>query len=95
MATVTIQKVPRKEPSNTDIEDGIARFCFLFQQYTFAQARRMPYKRILQMLKIARQVEAGRMFELTQVVAAPHSHKQKGVKEMIQYYKGIMEGKDG
>lgn len=92
MPTVTAQKVPKKQSSQSDLLDGLALFCYKFPQYTFAEARKMPYKRILHMLKVAKKEDARTMLELVRIVAAPHSKKGKMVQEMIQYYKGIIEG---
>lgn len=92
MKAIKAQKVPKSEIS---VNDLLARFCYSFPQYTFAQAQRLPYRRVVQMLKVARKEEARKMYELMQVVAAPHSRKGSGIKKVLEYYKGIMEGKNG
>lgn len=88
MGEFTPQKVPKKIISS---EDQLMLFCYKFSRYTFAQARKMPYTRILKMLKAARKEDARRMFEITQIVAAPHSKKGELIKKMLEYYKDIME----
>lgn len=92
MATVSAQKVPKRQPTESDLLDGIALFCYKFPQYTFAQARRLPYKRVAHLLRIAKKEDARKMVELVKAIAAPHTKKGKSVQEMIQYYKGIIEG---
>lgn len=90
MPAIKAQRVPKDvEP----IEDTIARFCYYFPQYNFQQARQLPYKRITQMLRIAVKEQAREMWQLTQVVAAPHVKGGKGVSKMLEYFKGIIEGK--
>ena len=78
------QRVPKKEISS---EDLLALFCLYFPQYKFHEARKMPYKRVIQMLKVARKEEAKRFLELTQIVAAPHTKRGKGVKQLLDHYK--------
>lgn len=84
---IQTQKIPKKEVS---VDDTLATFCYKFPQYTFSQAERLPYKRVLQMLKIARKLESQRMIELVNISAAPHTKKGQGVKNVIEYYKGII-----
>lgn len=88
MRIIQTQKVPKRQVS---VDDILARFCYNFPQYTFVQAQRLPYRRIVQMLKIARKEEARKMYELVQIVAAPHSKKGSGIKKVLEYYKEIME----
>lgn len=88
MAVIKAQKVPQKTES---VEDIIATFCYYFPQYTFSQASEMPAKRVRQMLKVARKEEAMRMYNLTQLIAAPHTKKGVGVKTMLKYFKEIIE----
>lgn len=84
---IKIQKIPKKKIS---VDDTLATFCYKFPQYTFSQAERLPYKRVLQMLKIARKLDAQRMIELVNIAAAPHTKKGQGVKNIIEYYKGVI-----
>jgi len=92
MVKVSVQKLPKKQ---IDEEDFLARFCFYFPQYTFAQARLLPFKRVQQMLTVALKEEARKMHDLTIIVAAPYSKKGQQVKKMLEYYKNIMEDKNG
>lgn len=96
MKIIQAQKIPKKKLSSRELADDlIAKFCFNFPQYTFAQAKKLPYKRVVQMLRVARREEARRMFELMQVVAAPKTKKGSGVKKVLEYYQDIMEGNNG
>lgn len=90
MATVTAQKVPKRTESP---EDTLARFCFYFPQYTYAQARQMPFIRIRQMLRVVLTEQARQMFFLTQIAASPHIEKGRGVKKMLNYFKELMDTK--
>lgn len=94
MTEIKVQKIPQKSPSAKDFEDLIARFCLFFPSYTFAQARRLPAMRIIQMLKVARREEARRMIELTQVIASPHAKGGKGPTKVIEYYQRVLRGEE-
>ncbi|MCZ2140813.1 MAG: hypothetical protein LC096_05410 [Bacteroidia bacterium] len=85
---IKIQKVPTKKVS---IDDVLAIFCYKYPQYTFKQAENMPFKRIMQMLKVAKRIEAERMIELVRIASAPHTKKGQGVKSAIEYYKGVIK----
>lgn len=86
MAVIKVQKIPRKK---TPAEDLIATFCYYYQQYTFAQARKMPYKRIMQMLKVARKEHARKMMDLLQIAVAPHG-KKGNAKSLYDKFSAII-----
>lgn len=86
MSVISVQKIPQRESTP---EDLIATFCFYYQQYTFAQARRMPYKRIMQMLTIAHKEYAQQMIDLLQIVSAPHA-KQGFAKSLFEKFNAII-----
>lgn len=88
MPEFTPQKIPRKAVS---LDELLALFCYKFPQYTYLQAKKLPYKRIRQMLKAAQKEDARVMYEFTQIVAGPHTKKGKTVKKMLEYYKKEME----
>lgn len=87
MATIKAAKIPTK---NIKAEEVIAEFCFYFPQYKFHEARKLPYKRIVQMLKAANKAKAREYHHLTQIVSAPHSEKGKGVKKLLAEYDKII-----
>jgi len=84
---IKAQKVPKKIIS---VDETLATFCYKFPQYTFFQAERLPFKRIIQMLTVAKKLEAQKMIELVDIVTAPHTKKGHGVKSVIEYYKRIL-----
>lgn len=85
---IEVQKVPKKTLNS---EDLIATFCIYYPQYKFHEARLLPARRLSQMLKVALKHEAKKMFELTQIVAAPHTKKMTSVKKLSSYYQGAMQ----
>lgn len=88
MPTIKAKKIPRKTLLP---EDLLAKFCYHFPQYKFHEARKLPYKRIIQMLKIAQKEHAIKMLDLVQIVAAPHTNKGKGVSSLISAFQQILK----
>lgn len=86
MPEIRVQKIPRPK---TEPEDLLATFCLYFPQYTFAQARKMPYNRIRQMLKVANKDYARRMIDLLQIVSAPHA-KKGFAKSLFEKFNAII-----
>jgi hypothetical protein len=89
MPVIKAQKIPKEVIAPEDI---LARFCYYFPQYTFAMAKRMPYKRIGQMMSIVRKEQALNYLQLTRIASAPHTSKGSGVKKLIQSYQDILKG---
>lgn len=87
MAVIKVQKIPqRKIPP----EELLATFCLTYTQYTFFQARRMPYKRIMQMLKVAKREHARKMRDLLEITVAPHTKKGSTAKSLFEKYSAII-----
>lgn len=84
MSKIKAQKISKREASPEDI---LATFCYLFPSYTYAQARRLPERRVSLMLNAARREQARKYLELAQIAAAPQSEKGKSVKALIDRYK--------
>lgn len=81
MATITAQQAPRD--SNNTAEEVIARFCLYYQQYKYSEAKKLPYKRIKQMLKVAEKERAVFFLDLLEIVVAPHTKKGSGINKII------------
>lgn len=88
---IKLQKV-EKSSDREDWRETLATLCFYYPQYTFAQARQLPYHRVQLLLKAAHKVEATRFYNLTQIAAAPHSEKGKAVKQLLKNFEDIMNG---
>jgi hypothetical protein len=88
MAIIKVKKIPRKEISTGDI---LGRFIYYYPQYTYRQARLMPYKRIVQLLNVADREYAIRMLDLINIVAAPHSKDNSAINNLISNFKGRLE----
>lgn len=63
-----------------------ATICYYYPQYTLESASRLSVRDIRLLLNTARRQEAIKMLQLTQIVAAPHTKKGKGVKDLTKHY---------
>lgn len=90
MAEIKVQKISQKAPKTTP-DDVIALFCYYFPQYKYHEARKLPFKRVHQMLKVAGKEKAKNMLGFMQIIAAPHTKKMKGIQNLIEHYKSIIE----
>jgi hypothetical protein len=73
-----------------DVTELLASLCYYYPQYTLSQASKLPLKTVLLLLKVARQHEAVKYHNLTQIAAAPHTNKGAGVRKLSSHYENIM-----
>lgn len=64
-----------------------ATLCYYFPQYTLADAAKLPFRDLQLLIKTAKRIEAGRMYNLTQIAAAPHTKKMQSVKKLSEHFK--------
>lgn len=90
MAVIKVQKVTSsiKEPS---VEDVLARFCYHYPQYTLRQAKDLPLKRIIQMLKVVRQEQAKEWYNLARAIGAPHAKDKGTLNKLLNEFKEIIQ----
>jgi hypothetical protein len=89
---VKVQPIPHKEPKPVDADRLCEELCYWYPAYRFEQARQVPYKRSVSMLRTARRLEAEKYYQLTQIAAAPHTDKGDGVKNLLKAYGDTMHG---
>ena len=63
-----------------------ATICYYYPQYTLQEASKLTVRDIKLLLKTAEKIEANKMYNLTQIAAAPHTKKGLGVKELTEYF---------
>lgn len=83
---VRVQQIPAKETKPVDADRLCEELCYHYQQYTFAMARKLPYKRLASLLRTARREQARHYYELVQIATAPHTKDGKGVETLIKSY---------
>ena len=88
MARVRAQQVP-SQASQTGVgkREMYATLCYYFPQYTLADAAKLPFRDLQLLIKTAKRIEAGRMYNLTQIAAAPHTKKMQSVKKLSEHFK--------
>jgi len=84
MTVLKAKKVPKKEFKADDL---LLRFCYYYPQYSLYQARKMPYKRIVQFLRVVEHEHAKRMIDFTRAVASPQSSNKNAINELLQEFK--------
>lgn len=67
--------------------ENYAMLCYYYPQYTLKDAQRIPARDLILLISTARKIEARKMYSLTQIVAAPHTNKGRGVKKLTEFYK--------
>jgi hypothetical protein len=87
----TVPSGGTKNPHLT-AEKLVAEVCYHYPVYTLSQARRLPARDVLLLLKVAKQKRAENYYELTHIAAAPHTRKGQGVKALLDRYKEMKNG---
>lgn len=89
MAVVAVaQPVPSSEDTTSDREIW-ATVAYYYPQYTLKEASKLPARDIKLLIKTAKKLEAEKMFNLTQIAAAPHTKKGEGVKKLSEHFKRL------
>ena len=81
--SVKVAKVPKTGAKEDEVMRMLATLCYFYPQYTFAQARKLPYRRVAMLIAEAHRQEAIRYYNLTQIMAAPHTKKGEGVRKRV------------
>lgn len=89
MAEVTAKKIVRPSIGRREL---YAQLCFYYPQYTLKDAQALTARNFQLLLKTARKLEATRMYNLTQIAAAPHSKNGQGVKKLLAHFKRLADG---
>lgn len=83
---IRVAKLPAKHFTPADAQQTLATLCYYYPQYTYAAARKLPHKRVLLLIKTAQKMEAQRYYNLTQIAAAPHTERGKGVQDLLDLF---------
>jgi len=81
---IKVQKIPTPDVSPLKL---LAQLCFHYPQYTLKEARTLPYKHVVLLIKTAQAEKAKDYLNHAQIAAAPHSKKGMGYKKLISKYK--------
>ena len=86
--TVKVQKIPKKE---TNVDDLLSMFCYHYPQYKYSDARELPFKRIVQMLKVAEREQAKIMLVLCKGMALTNA-KPKDMSSFLNELRKVANG---
>lgn len=64
-----------------------ATVCYYYPRYSLQEAQKLPARDLNLLIKTAKKMEAVKMFNLTQIAAAPNSKKGKGVSKLLDHFK--------
>ncbi len=85
---ISVQRAPKQRFNANEV---LAKLCYYYPQYTLRHARKLPYKDVVLLIKQAQKEQATDYYNLTQIAAAPHSDKGKGVKKLLSHFKEKMK----
>lgn len=89
---IKVAKVSSKSLSKSEEKIRVnATLCYYYPAYTLKMASMLPHKHKTIMLNQARRLKAKDMHDLTQVAAAPHSPKGRGVKRLIKHFEKVIK----
>lgn len=88
MAEIRVQKAPKAERGIAKRE-LYATVCYHFPQYKLQEVEAMPFRDVQLLLKTAQKQQAAYFHNMTLIVQAPHSDKQKNVKKLVDHFKKI------
>lgn len=88
---IEVAKLSSETKAGDETDSLLCLLCYYYPQYTFRQAKSLPIRRVNALLKVARQQEAVKYKNLTQIMAAPHSKKGQAVSKLLKHYDGIIK----
>lgn len=91
MAVIEVAKVPKKEPKGDEALRLVATLCYYYPQYSFAEARQLPYKRLVLLLQEATKQKAIEWHWQTLIAASAQVPKGKGTKRLLKMLQGYIE----
>lgn len=86
MAVIQAARIPQKKTNKREL---YAMVCFYYNQYTLKEAQKLPARDLILLIKTAQKLEAQKMFNLTQIAAAPHTKGGKSVKKLAEHFKNV------
>jgi len=85
---IKVQKVPSAS-KRLSTDEILAQVCYHYPQYNLEEAKRLSYRQVKLLLKTAAQQQAIQMYNLTQIVAAPHTKKGAAVTKLSEHFKKL------
>ncbi len=77
--------------SDAEVVDLLTRVCYFYPQYTLEMAEDLADSQVTALLLQAEKQRAIELYNMTLIVAAPHTKKGKLVDKLVKQYKKIAE----
>ena len=90
IAVQSIQEAKNEAGGVGENRQLYARVAFFYSQYTLEEVEALPYRDLVLLLNTATKIEAERMYNLTMIASAPQSKNGKGVKTLMEHFKGLV-----
>ncbi len=68
-----------------------ARVAYFYPSYTLSEAKRLPARDAMLLIKIARQENAKNYHELLNIQVAPNTKRGAGVSKLLSHYKEVAQ----
>ena len=88
---IKVKQLKSQKVADFDAATILGTLCFYYPQYTLQEARKLPYRHVKLLLKIAMRQRNYDFIMQTQIAVAPHTEKGKGVTDMINFLKGQID----
>lgn len=85
MAVIKAQKIPSPKAENP--LDIIARLCYYYPQYTFKEAKELPFPVVKRLIRVANNEQCLKMIYLSRVMNPAYQNKNAG-KKVVEYFQG-------
>lgn len=83
---------PKEEDdSEAEVVDLLTRVCYFYPQYDLEAAKNLADSQVTALLMQAEKQRAIDLYNMTLIVAAPHTKKGSLVEKLIKQYKKIVE----
>lgn len=86
MAEIQVAQVDKPKSSKREL---YATVCYYYG-YKLDYVQALPARDLYLLQKVAQKQEANKFMNLTNIAAAPQTEKGRGVKKLIDYYKGVI-----
>ncbi len=83
MPVIKAQKIPSPKAENP--LDTVARLCFYYPQYTFKEARELPFPVVKRLIRIAINEQIKEKINMANVLWPAYQTKN-GLKKVVEYF---------
>lgn len=85
MAEIQVARVQSTKKDNK--RELYATVCYYYAQYTLQEVQKLPARDLYLLIRTAQKLEALKMYNLTNIAAAPHTKNGSAVKKIAEQFK--------